>query len=405
MKIKRWIALAIVGVIMLSMAFVIIIAEEGGKASLGTSLIIIAGVILLITGVKRIINSLITIFLPNTQKDLVDIVYKKRQLERGPRIVAIGGGSGLYTVIHGLKEYTNNITAMVTIVDEGLIGGGIQDQFEIPQPSDVRESLIALADAEPIVAKLFHYRFTKGTELWGYNFGNLFLTAMSEVAGDFDKAVKELSRVLAIRGQIVLSTLSKISLIARHDDGTETIGKQNILNSSSPIKKVYIRPQSAKATEEALAAISKADVIVFCPGGIYTNLVPTLLVGGIKEAILSSKAAKIYIVNIMTKPGESDGYKASDHLRAINDHLGANHINYCVVNNAHVLKEQLKNYEAEEASLVAVDKEALEGMGCKVTEDSIIDRTSTPIRHDSLKLAGIILNIMAEAKKARLYGK
>ncbi|MCM8781675.1 MAG: YvcK family protein [Candidatus Omnitrophica bacterium] len=406
MKIKRWITLTVFGVIMLSMGFVIAISEEKGKISLGTSIFILIGILALITGVRRIINSLITIFLPQTEKDLVDIVYKKRQLEKGPRVVAIGGGSGLSTVLRGLKEYTSNITAVVTIVDEGRLSSRLQDQFGISVPAGIRECLIALADAEPVVRDLFHYRFKKGTELWGYNFGDLFLTAMSEIRGNFDNAVKESGKVLAIRGQIVLSTLTEVSLIARHEDGTETIGKADILNSTSQIKKVYLRPQPAKPTQEFLNAISKAEAIIFCPGGLYTELIPGLLVDGVKECLLNSKAVKIYVVNIMTKAGETDNYKASDHLRVIGEHLGVNLVNYCIVNKDQISKEQLKRYEQEEAFLVSLDKEALIKIGCKVREELLLDKGSVFIRHDALRLAGVIFNLINEFKKARFfYGK
>lgn len=405
MRIKRWIALAIFGVIMLSMGFVVIISEEKGQASFGTSIIIIIGIIALITGVKRIINSLIIIFLPKTEKDLVDIVYNKRQLERGPRVVAIGGGEGLGVILHGLKEYTNNITAIVTVVDEGRFTNGMQDQFDIPHSSDVRNCLIALADAEPVVGKLFNYRFKKGTELWGYNFGDLFLTAMSDVMGNFDKAVKESSKVLVVRGQVVPSTFSKVSLIAQHQNGAETVGKQNILNSASPIKRVYLRPQTARATQEAISAILKADAVIIGPGSLYTSVIPGLLVEGIKDALLTSKAIKIYALNIMTKADETDSYKASDHLGAISEHLGMNLINYCIVNKNQISEGQLKNYEQESASAVLFDRENMSKFGCKIVEDSLIDKTSKLIRHDALKVAGIILDLITESKKSKGHAK
>lgn len=405
MRIKRWIAFSILGVIILSMGFVIIISEEGGKASFGTSILVIIGTIILIIGVKRIINSLITIFLPGTDKDLVDIVYKKRQLERGPRVVVIGGGSGLATILHGLKEFTANNTAIVTLADEALIAGGIQDQFGMPQPSDIRECLIALADAEPVVEKLFHHRFKKGTELWGHNFGDLFLAAMTDITGDFDRAVKESSKVLAVRGNVVPSTLSKISLIAQHEDGTETVGRQNILNSLSPIKKAYLRPQLAKPTQEAVSALMRADAIVIAPGALYTNIAPGLLIEGIKEMILDSKAVKICVLNVMTKAGETDGYKASDHIKVIHNILGKNLIDYCIVNKEEIPKEALKDYEQEDASLVAIDKENLRQLGCIVVEEALIDKTSRFLRHDAMKVAGIIVDLINESKKSKPHAK
>jgi len=405
MRIKRWIAFTIFGIVLLSMGFVIVISEEKGEASFGTSILVIVGILIVIIGVKRIINSLITIFLPNTDKELVDIVYKKRQLERGARIVAIGGGAGLAAILRGLKEFTNNITAVVTLVDEGLIAGGIADEFGIPHPSDIRDCLIALADAEPIVGRLFNYRFKKGTELWGHNFGDLFLAAMSDITGDFDKALNESSRVLAVRGQVVPSTLSKISLIAQHEDGTETIGKQNILHSLSPIKKLYIRPQLAKATKEAVDAIAKADAIILGPGSFYTNVMPALMIEGIRTGIISSKAAKIYILNIMTEAGETDNYKASSYLKVVNEQLGKNIIKYCLVNKEVLSKEQFKNYEQEGASPVLVDKDEVSLLGCEVIEDFLVDKKSQFARHDAYKTASIVSGLISESKKVKAHAK
>jgi len=404
MKIKRWIILTVFGVIMLSMGFVIIISEEEGTPSLGSSVLVIIGVLALITGVKRIINSLIQIFMPNTQKELVDIVYKKRALEKGPRIVTIGGGEGLCVMLHGLKEYTNNLTAMLTVVDEAHFASGIQDKYNIPQPSDIRDCLISLADSEPVVGNLFHYRFKKGTELWGHNFGDLFLTAMSQITGDFNKAVKESSKVLAVRGQVILSTLSKLSLIAQHKDGTETVGKHDILSSASPIKRVYLRPQLAQATQEAINSILNAELIILGPGSLYTGIMPGLLINGVREALLTSKALKVYIVNMLTKPGETDDYKASDHLRVINEHIGKNIIDYCIVNKDSISEEQLKKYEQEGAVKVLVDKDELHKLGCRVVEDSIVDTAATVIRHDSQKLAGIIFDLLMGSRKVKGHG-
>ncbi len=405
MKIKRWIALTIFGGIMISMGFVIIISEERGKASVGTSILILIGIIIVITGVKRIINSLITIIMPQGDKDLVDIVYKKRQLDRGPKVVAIGSGSGLSMVLHGLKEYTTNITAVVTPVDEGRVSGGAYDQISVSLPKSVRECLIALSDAGPVAGRLFEYRFKKGTELWGYNFGDLFLTAMSDITGDPDKAVKESSRVLAIRGQVVLSTLTKVSLIARHQDQTETIGIEDILNSMSPIKRVHIRPQSAKPTAEFMNAIARAEAVVICPGALYTKIMPTLLLDGVSGALVNSKAVKICVMNLMTNASETEGYKASDHLTAIHDHAAAKIIDYCIVNTADIQKESLKGYEQEGAAVVPPDKAMLESQGCKVLEGPFIDRNSALIRHDSLRLAGAISDLINEFRRTKVHVK
>jgi uncharacterized cofD-like protein len=407
MRIKRWIALAVFGVIMLSMGFVIIISEQQGKATFGSSVIVLLGVVALITGVKRIINSLITIFLPSSEKDLVDIIYKKRQLERGPRIVAIGGGKGLTVVLRGLKEHTNNLSAILTMVDEGLITDTVHDHFGMPQTSssDIRECLIALADAEPVVGRLFHYRFKKGTELWGHNFGDLYLSAMSEIAGDFDKAVKESSRVLAVKGQVMLSTLRKVALIARHQDGSETIGKENILSSASRIKEVYLRPQTAEATQEAVSAILKADAVIIGPGGLYTSIMPGLLIEGIRKALITSSAPKIYIMNIMTVPGETDEYKANDHLRAVASHVGPKLVDYCVVNKDPVPQARMKSYEQEGAFPVEIDKKAITETMCGLIEWPLLDKKSDFIHHDAAALAAVTMNLINESKKAKPHAR
>lgn len=406
MKIKRWIALAMFGVIMLSYTLVVIITDENGKMSGRSAIIFLLAIMVIIIGVKRIINSLITIFLPQSAgRELVDIVYNRRQLEKGYRIVVIGGGSGLSVILHGLKEYTNNLTAVVTVADEGGFADDIQSQFGLPHTTDVRNSLIALSDAEPVTGRLFNYRFKKGTELWGHNFGDLFLTAMSEIAGDFDKAVKESSRVLAIRGRVILSTFSKVSLIAQHEDGSETVGKQDMLNSSSPINKVYLRPHSVRATVEALDAIARADAIVIGPGNLYTSIMPSLLIEEIAKALTDSRAVKIYVANIMTKPGETDNYKLSNHLIAINEHVGSGLFSHCIVNKEPIPKEQLKNYEQEGATEVFADREEAERLGCKTVGDSIIDKNTKLIRHDPLKVAAMVTDLITVSKRTRPHAK
>ncbi|MFH1848227.1 MAG: uridine diphosphate-N-acetylglucosamine-binding protein YvcK [Candidatus Omnitrophota bacterium] len=405
MGIKRWIGLTVFGVIMLSMGFVVIIAEEQGQASLGSSLIVILGVLAIITGTKRILNSLISILLPpHTDKELVDIVYTRRQLEKGPRVVVIGGGGGLTAILRGLKEYTSNISAVVTILDEGRFdssfGNGPDASSEV-----IRKSLIALADAEPVVEKLFSYRFTKGTELWGYNFGNIFLDAMSGIAGNFDGAVKESSKVLAIRGKVILSTLSKVSIIAKRRDGTETIGKQQILHSASPIQQVHLRPQAAKVTMEAIYAIENADAIVFGPGNLYTNTIPNLLIDSIKSAVLSSRAAKIYMLNIMTVAGETDNCKASDHVRILGEQISPGLVQYCIANKAKVPEELLEKYRAEDSEPVAMDRENFKKLNCKIRAADLLDTTKGFIRHDPSKTSRLIFSVIQESKRSKLYGK
>lgn len=400
MWVKRWILLAVFGIMMISMGFVMVILEQNSRNKTFAGIIIISGIVFVITGIKRIIKSFITIFLPQREDELVDKIYQKRILERGPKIVVIGGGTGLSTLLHGLKEYTNNITAVVTVADDGGSSGRLRQDFDVLPPGDIRNCLVALADAEPLMGKLFQFRFGEGTEFSGHSFGNLFITAMSKVTGDFDAAIKESSKVLAIRGSVVPSTLDKISLTAEHMDGSQTVGESQIPKAASRIRRIHLRPVNCKPTDEAIEAIKRADTIVLGPGSLYTSIMPNLLVGRIYQEILASKAIKIYACNVMTQKGETDDYKASDHLKAIVEHTVPGIVDYCVINTARIPPEMLKKYEAEGSHPVIPDPENLKKMKCKVIEAHIISAQDY-VRHDPAKLAKIIIDLVTSLKKSR----
>src|SRR3989338_1584165 len=344
MWVKRWILLSVFGVIMISMGFVMVLLEPHPKNKAFAGIIIISGILAVITGIKRIIKSLIMIFLPEREDELVDKVYQTRILEKGPRIVVVGGGTGLSTLLHGLKEYTSNITAIVTVADDGGSSGRLRQDFDVLPPGDIRNCLVALADAEPLMGKLFQFRFEEGSSLSGHSFGNLFITAMSKVTGDFEAAIKESSKVLAIRGSVVPSTLDKVVLTAEHADGSETVGESQIPKANSPVKRIHLRPVNCKATDEAIDAIRKADAIVLGPGSLFTSIMPNLLVGRVYQEILSSKSIKMYVSNVMTQKGETDERKASEHLRAIVEHSSPGIVEYCIVNTAKIPAEMLERY-------------------------------------------------------------
>ena len=399
MWVKRWITLSVFGIIMISMGFVMVILEQTSKSRLFASMIIFVGIVSVIAGIKRIIRSFVTVF-PQGNDQLVDRLYQKRVLERGPKIVVVGGGTGLSTMLHGLKEYTSNITAIVTVADDGGSSGRLRKDFDMLPPGDIRNCLVALADAEPLMGKLFQFRFEGDGGLGGHSFGNLFIAAMTKVAGDFDTAIKESSKVLAIRGSVVPSTLSKAVLVARHADGSETVGESNIPKSASPIGKVYLRPGDCKPTEEAIEAVRKADAIVLGPGSLYTSIMPNLLVGTIHKEIVASKAIKVYVCNVMTQKGETDGYKASDHLRAIIDHTAPGIVNYCIVNTAKIPAEMLKRYRSEGSYPVIADSENLRKLKTKPVEAHIIS-TKDYVRHDAVRLSKIVVDLVASLRKAK----
>jgi uncharacterized cofD-like protein len=354
-----------------------------------------AGIV--VFGIKRMLRSFVTIFLPEREKDLVDIVYQKRQLSKGYRMVVVGGGTGLSVLLSGIKKYTSNITAVVTVTDDGGSSGKLSTQFDTLPPGDIRNCLVALADAEPLMKELFQFRFTSDSDLGGHNFGNLFILAMSRVTGDFEKAIKESSKVLAIRGQVIPSTLRKVTLIAEHADGTKTFGEARISRSTTPVKKLLLT-EECKPTAEALETIRSADCIILGPGSLYTSVIANLLVNGIPEAIAASRAPKIYVCNVMTQGGETNDYTASDHVRTLLSYAGSMSVDYCIVNTAPVPEEFLEKYRQENAHPVAVDRQRFDELGVKLVEGEIISAVNH-VRHDSDKLAKIIIDLLNRVKK------
>ncbi|MEA3305845.1 MAG: YvcK family protein, partial [Candidatus Omnitrophota bacterium] len=358
-------------------------------------LMIILGIMGLVTAIKKIVKSVVTVFLPRRESEFVDMVYQKRYLDRGSNVAVVGGGTGLSILLHGLKKYTSNITAIVTVADDGGSSGKLRREFDVLPPGDIRNCLVALADAEPLMSKLFQFRFEKGEHLKGHSFGNLFITAMSKVTGDFEQAVKESSKVLAIRGKVIPSTLSKIRLSAEYKNGEVTEGESRIAEKMSPIKKVFLEPGECEATEEALEAIREADVIILGPGSLYTSVIPNLLVNGIYQEISRSKILKIYICNVMTQTGETDGYKASDHIKAIIQHATPDIVNTCIINAGDIPRGLLEKYKEVKAEKVEPDKETIQKMGYRVIDANIINARDY-IRHDSHKLSRLIMSLIGE---------
>lgn len=400
MGVKRWIFLLILSVVLISMGSVFMIIEQNPNTKAGAGLIIIFGVTGLITGVRKIVKSVVKVFLPEREAELVDIVYQKRYLERGSNVVVLGGGTGLSVLLSGLKNYTSNITAIVTVADDGGSSGRLREELNVLPPGDIRNCLVALADAEPLMSKLFQFRFKEGEHLKGHSFGNLFITAMSKVTGDFEQAVKESSKVLAIRGKVIPSTLSKIKLVAEHQNGELTEGESKIPEKMTPIKRVFLEPKDCEATEEALEAIREADVIILGPGSLYTSIIPNLLISGIYQEVSRSKVLKIYVCNVMTQSGETDGYKASDHLKAIIHHTTPDIVNTCIVNTGGIPDELLEKYKEENAERVQPDRGTIQKMGYRVIGANVINAKDY-IRHDPHKLLRIMMNLIGEYTRTR----
>lgn len=397
MKIKRWIITCSVGVLLVAIGTIIWMLEKfPGSGPLGISVFTL-GSLVVIYGIKRMVKSFIKVFLPQREKELVNIMYHHRQLEKGPKIVVIGGGTGLSVLLHGLKEHSSNITAIVTVADDGGSSGRLREQFDILPPGDIRNCLVALADAEPLMRDLFQFRFGNESELKGHSFGNLFITALSKVTGDFEKAIKESSKVLAIRGRVIPSTFDKVQLVAEHQNGQKTKGETKIVEQHFPIRRVFLDPAICKPSKESFEAIDSADVIVLGPGSLYTSVIPNLLVTGISEKISMSKVPKVYVCNVMSQPGETDNYTAFDHLNAIIMHTTSDIINHCIVNTGIVSPEVLKKYEEENAYPVLADSDKLVGKGYSVIEENIVNAKDY-VRHDSKRLSKIIVDLALKTK-------
>ncbi len=396
-KVKRWVLTSLFGVFVVSIGAIFIVSSYPFVRTFAT-VIIFCGIVFIILGMGKMIISLLTLFLPERERDIVNILYQRRYLERGPKIVAIGGGHGLSHLLLGLKEYTANLTAIVTVADSGGSSGRLREEFNIVAPGDIRNCLVALADAPALMGELFQYRFAENSQLQGHNFGNLFLTAMVQICkGDFKKAVEESSKVLAIRGKVIPSTTHNIHLIAEYIDGTRTEGEAKIPDKNMPIKRLSLTDENAEATPEALAAIGEADIIVLGPGSLYTSIIPNLIIKEMSEAIARSSAYKIYVCNVMTQPGETDGFSACDHIRILTEHATPQVVNACIINDATIPESALQRYQSQRSYPVAPDVEKIKAMGYKVVATDLLG-INDYVRHDSKKLTQTLIKLI-ESKR------
>ena len=388
---------------MISMGFVIVIFERSSENKTIAGLIIVLGMMCVIFAVKRILKSFMTVLAPESDKNtLVEKVYEKRILEKGPKIVVVGGGTGLSTLLTGLKQRTSNITAIVTVADDGGSSGRLRQELDVLPPGDIRNCLVALADSEDLLGPLFQFRFSEGEGLKGHNFGNLFITAMSKVTGDFAKAITESSKVLAIRGNVFPATLQRVKLVAKRLNGRETVGESLIREErESPIDQLLLSPGDCKATQESIDAISQADVIILGPGSLYTSVMPNLLIKGIQRQILRAKAVKIYVCNVMTEGGETENFSVSDHVRAIIKHTGPGIIDYCVANVSRIPKQLYEKYKLENKYPVEIserDESWFKEEKIKLVKANIAGIKEF-VRHDPMKLSDVIMDILSQEKR------
>lgn len=309
-------------------------------------------------------------------------------------IVVIGGGTGLSVLLRGLKTFPVNITAIVTVADDGGSSGRLRKELDIPPPGDVRNVLISLAEVEPLVEKLFQHRFENGNGLSGHSLGNLLLAGMTSLTGDFAKGISEMSKVLNVRGTVLPAANRSIVLHAELCDGTFVTGESKIPTVGKRIKRVFLTPEQITPLEDSVRAIKNADIIVIGPGSLYTSVLPNLLVPGIGEEVKRSNAKKVYICNVMTQMGETDHFTASEHVQALLDHCGPGLVDYIVVNQHNNIPVEIKDrYQKEGAVPVEYDEENIRKQGLKIINDSFLQYHEQLIRHDALKVSEMILNL------------
>jgi uncharacterized cofD-like protein len=415
--IKRWGVIIAAGVLIFSSGFSLLVnigvlavyestafriagwvyRATGGMISSVTLGIIgmLIGALVTLLGMRGTLRSIDRVLFPSGGPGLFEALREHRRRRRGLNIVVLGGGTGLATLLRGLKHYSSNLTAVVTVFDDGGSSGRLRRELGILPPGDIRHCLVALAEAEPLMTRLFEYRF-KGGALDGHAFGNLFIASLTGVTGDLELAVKETSKVLNIRGRVLPATGHDVVLAAEFEDGRVVEGESNITAARGRIKRVYLRAGDVYPLPEVLDAIADADMILIGPGSLYTSVIPNLLVHGMADAIRDAQIPCVYICNVMTQPGETDGYTAADHVRAIHAHAGAALFSHVLVNTQMPQNRTLLERYASQGSVPVEPTQAdLEGLGLIPVGFPLMSEQEL-LRHDPVRLAAAVLRVMGQ---------
>ena len=405
LEVKRWFALIFLGSIMIVLGFMVLAnvrpiyltLELIRKAALFlpsnflAAVFILIGSIIFFKGWQKTTLSIMDMDSAKGNESVLEKLYRRRKLNRGAKVVAIGGGTGLSMLLRGIKKYTSNITAVVTVGDDGGSSGRLRNEMGILPPGDIRNCIAALGDDEDLITELFQYRFKTGEGLEGHSFGNLFLTALCSITGNMVKAIKESANVLNIRGVVLPATLDDMKLGAEFEDGRVVHGESSIPEAQGQIKQLFTEPAHCKGLPEAITAIGEADLIILGPGSLYTSVIPNLLVDGIVDAILKSRAKKIYVCNIMTQPGETTDYTVASHINALFKHAGGKKIvDAVLVNNR--LPENISEGYAQSGSIpVRLDMENIAPIGVEIVSQKLIQENKQGlVRHSSNRVARAI---------------
>lgn len=404
LEVKRWFALIFFGSVLITLGILILSTPRAiynfliniksyASADVIALGVILVGTILFFKGWQKTNLSILDLRNGKEKETMLEALYRRKKLNKGPKIVAIGGGTGLSMLLKGIKGITNNITAVVTVGDDGGSSGRLREELGVLPPGDIRNCIAALADDEDLVTKLFQYRFKIGEGLKGHSFGNLFLTALCSITGDMVRAVKESSNVLSIRGRVLPSTLDNMKLAAEMEDGRIIHGESAIPEAGGKIKRLFTEPAECKALPEVIEAIKEADLIIMGPGSLYTSVIPNLLIKEIAQAIAQSKAKKIYVCNIMTQKGETDNYSVASHVNALINHAGSSNILDAVLVNNSLPTELSPTYAKYGSYPVVLDMENMTPTGVKVVTGNLLEEEESKnglIRHSYHRVARAI---------------
>ncbi|MEG1286832.1 gluconeogenesis factor YvcK family protein [Clostridium sp.] len=408
-KLKRWMFFGIFGVLLIAFGFTELVTRRVYDVYYKIFYICLnlTGMFVIYISVTEMIKSIVALTskgyvkLSLDSRNMESLIYEKRLLVKGPKIVVIGGGTGLSTMLRGLKYYTSNITAVVTVADDGGGSGVLREDLGMLPPGDIRNCILALADTEPLMEELLQYRFPDG-RLKNQSFGNLFLAAMDGVSENFEDAIQKMSSVLAVTGKVLPVTLDDMKLIAKLENGNIVEGESQIphevIKQKSKIKKLMIEPKDAKGLEDSLKALREADAIVMGPGSLYTSIIPNLLVKDIVENIKKSDAIKIYVCNIMTQPGETDNFSVSDHIKVLQKYGGRNIVDYVIANRGDIPKGVKEKYLGDSSELVKLDRKELKSLGVEAIEATLAKTEKAYVKHDTEYLSEVLVDTIMEKK-------
>lgn len=412
-KVKRWMLLILIGILLTcyGMSRVLVAKELAFQELAKIAAIFIVGFVSIVVGMVFLQRRTLELLVQDSdtreikkKAEVKSLIFNKRVYNQGPKIVVIGGGTGLNSVLKGLKHYTDNITAIVTVSDYGEVATDSRKMLETKPVQDIIDSFVALSGKEDIMGEVLKHQFKKG-KLKDLSFGDIYLLAMNEVTGDFSESVEQAKNVLGITGKVLPVTLDEIEICAELEDGT-VIEKRSkipeiVSGKLSKISRIYIKPTNCKPAPGVLEAISEADAIVIGPGSLYTNVIPNLLVKGVSKAIKDSKAFKIYISNIMTEPGQTDNYTLSDHIKAIQEHAGKEIIDYCIYDTQEIIPEFIRKYNLEGQDMIEIDTAKAKGLGVKLMQRKLATIEDEKIRHNADGIATAIISLICDDLKFR----